>query len=166
MLDAENSITDNQLQNGVQPVDDVSGSFNDRPIGIPIRVAETTDLGLYQWPSMHKLGLSSVVFDSRSVYIIVIPDLSLDENSSSSLYIWIGRDVQWKESLDQVINNDSMCEDNHVHWEKVGRGFIIQKGLANSSLVQVLILPHFNYKRNRISLCVRCYLLIDAIVLR
>ncbi|XP_049403014.1 protein-tyrosine-phosphatase MKP1-like [Solanum stenotomum] len=138
MLDAENSITDNQLQNGVQPVDDVSGSFNDHPIGIPIRVAETTDIGLYQWPSMHKLGLSSVVFDSRSVYIIVIPDLSLDENSSSSLYIWIGRDVQWKESSDQVINNDSMCEDNHVHWEKVGLGFLIQKGLATSSLVQIV----------------------------
>lgn len=132
MLDAENSITDNQLKTGNQP-EDVSGSFDDLPI----------DLGLYQWPSVHKLGLASGVFDSRSVYIIIIPDLSLDENRSSSLYIWIGRDVQWKESPDQVINNDSMCEDSHVHWEKVGLNFLIQKGLATSSLVQVLILHLF-----------------------
>ncbi|KAM3358635.1 protein-tyrosine-phosphatase MKP1-like [Capsicum galapagoense] len=127
MLDAENSITDNQLKTGIQP-EDVSGSFDDLPI----------DLGLYQWPSVHKLGLASGVFDSRSVYIIIIPDLSLDENRSSSLYIWIGRDVQWKESPDQVINNDSMCEDSHVHWEKVGLNFLIQKGLATSSLVQIV----------------------------
>ncbi|XP_060214051.1 protein-tyrosine-phosphatase MKP1-like isoform X2 [Lycium barbarum] len=131
MLDAESSITDNQ---------DVAGSFNDRPVDFAIRVAETTDIGLYQWPSMHRLGLASGVLDSRSVYIIVTPDLSLDENSSNSLYIWIGRDVQWKESTNQVINNDSMCEDGNVRWEKVGRGFLIQKGLATSSLVRVLIL--------------------------
>nr|XP_016456963.1 PREDICTED: protein-tyrosine-phosphatase MKP1-like isoform X1 [Nicotiana tabacum]XP_016456964.1 PREDICTED: protein-tyrosine-phosphatase MKP1-like isoform X1 [Nicotiana tabacum] len=133
MLDAESSITDNQLPNGVQP-DDVSRSFYDHPIV----VADTTDLGLYQWPSMHKLGLASGFFDSRSVYIIVIPDLNLDENSSNSLYIWVGRDVQWKESPNQVINNESMCEDGHVHWEKVGRRFLIQKGLATSSLVQIV----------------------------
>ncbi|CAN4124033.1 unnamed protein product [Withania somnifera] len=137
MLDAENSISDNQLQSGVQP-EDVSGSFNDHPTDIPIRVAVKTDVGLYQWPSMHKLGFASGVLNSRSVYIIVIRDLNLDENSSSSLYIWIGRDVQWKESPDQVINNDSMCEDGHVHWEKVGRSFLIQKGLATSSLVQIV----------------------------
>ncbi|XP_059280598.1 protein-tyrosine-phosphatase MKP1-like [Lycium ferocissimum] len=129
MLDAGSSITDNQ---------DVSGSFNDHPIDFPIRVAETTDIGLYQWPSMHRLGLASGVLDSRSVYIIVTPDLSLYENSSNSLYIWIGRDVQWKGSTNQVINNDSMCEDGHVHWEKVGRGFLVQKGLATSSLVQIV----------------------------
>ncbi|KAJ8548348.1 hypothetical protein K7X08_030817 [Anisodus acutangulus] len=137
MLDAESSITDNQLQNGVQP-EDISVSFNDHPIDIPIRVAEATDSGLYQWPSMHRLDLASGVLDSRSVYIIVIPDLSLNENTSNRLYIWIGRDVQWKESTNQVTNNDSMCEDGHVHWEKVGRSFLIQKGLATSSLVQVV----------------------------
>ncbi|CAN4124097.1 unnamed protein product [Withania somnifera] len=137
MLDTENLISDNQLQNGVQP-EDISSSFNDHPIDILIQVAGTADLGVYQWPSMHKLGLVSGVFDSSSVYIIVIPDLSFVENSSISLYVWIGRDVQWKESPDQVINNDSMCEDSHVHCEKVGFTFLIQKALATSSLVQIV----------------------------
>ncbi|CAH1414918.1 unnamed protein product [Lactuca virosa] len=71
---------------------------------------------LYRWPSMEKveMGSNMGIPDSRGVYITYIADV---------VYIWVGR---------------TSGEDDDNQWQIVGDDFIVRKGLATSSIVQIV----------------------------
>uniref|UniRef100_A0A5B6YHI7 Putative Mitogen-activated protein kinase phosphatase 1 isoform 2 n=1 Tax=Davidia involucrata TaxID=16924 RepID=A0A5B6YHI7_DAVIN len=113
-------------------------------------VAEVFKPVLYQWPTMDKVEMDCFgILDSRSVYIILMPDVSLGTNKPDVLYIWLGHDFSCEEGRSQLIGSD----DSHVHWETVGRKFLNQMGLPLNSPVQIVkegeepkqLLKHLNY---------------------
>ncbi|XP_019163884.1 PREDICTED: protein-tyrosine-phosphatase MKP1-like isoform X2 [Ipomoea nil] len=121
MVDSETLVTDGEFHGRVQ----------------------TTNVALYEWPSMHKFELPCGPLDSRAVYLIFVPDVSVDSKNNNVLYVWIGRDVPWTQRNGQSIKNDSMWEDGHIQWEAVGHNFLLEKRLVRS-VVQVLF-PSYSY---------------------
>ncbi|KAI3698514.1 hypothetical protein L2E82_42120 [Cichorium intybus] len=76
------------------------------------------DSVLYQWPNMEKIEVDRIgIPDSGGVYITYIADV---------VYIWVGRDV-----------SGTSGEDDK-QWQNVGDDFIVRKGLATSSIVQIV----------------------------
>ncbi|XP_059633658.1 protein-tyrosine-phosphatase MKP1-like [Cornus florida] len=138
MLDADIFSAGNGFQSGIEDTKVLNS------------VGEATNLVLYQWPTMDKVEMNCFgILDSRSVYVILMPDLSLDTNNSNVLYIWLGRDISSDVVQSQLISSD----DSHVHWEAVGRNLLNQIGLPSNSPVQIvregeepeLLLEQLNY---------------------
>ncbi|XP_042754330.1 uncharacterized protein LOC122196074 [Lactuca sativa] len=75
-----------------------------------------TEFVLYQWPIMEKVEMCSYmgIPDSRCVYIAYIVDV---------VYLWVRR---------------TSGEDDDNQWQIVGDDFIVRKGLATSSIVQIV----------------------------
>ncbi|KAL3501110.1 hypothetical protein ACH5RR_035559 [Cinchona calisaya] len=150
MVDADIFMTDTEIQTGVEdkrfetchlPQND----GQDTACGV-------TNLVLYQWPSMCKVEMHYGVLDSRSVYIMFVPDANF--GIKDVLYIWIGREAAQKGGKSR---NSSTFQDSYIQWETVGRDFIIQKGLSTNSLIQIVKegeepevllkhLPHFSFQ--------------------
>uniref|UniRef100_A0A5B6YIH7 Uncharacterized protein n=1 Tax=Davidia involucrata TaxID=16924 RepID=A0A5B6YIH7_DAVIN len=134
MLDADIFSAGNTLQSGIE--DELEFNTFHIPSSDTTRtVAQLCNPILYQWPTMDKMELDCFgILDSRSVYVMLMPDVMLGTNNPDVLYIWLGRDVSCDEGQSQVIGSD----DSHVHWETVGRNFLNQKGLPLNSSVQIV----------------------------
>uniref|UniRef100_A0A5B6YIJ8 Uncharacterized protein n=1 Tax=Davidia involucrata TaxID=16924 RepID=A0A5B6YIJ8_DAVIN len=149
MLDADIFSAGNTLQSGIE--DELEFNTFHIPSSDTTRtVAQLCNPILYQWPTMDKMELDCFgILDSRSVYVMLMPDVMLGTNNPDVLYIWLGRDVSCDEGQSQVIGSD----DSHVHWETVGRKFLNQMGLPLNSPVQIVkegeepkqLLKHLNY---------------------
>ena len=138
MLDGEHFGTGNELESEIEDKK-VFGNFY-VPLGdTSDRVAEETNLALYQWPTMNKVELYNFgVLDSRSVYIMFAPDSNLGTSNPEVLYVWLGRGVSYEKGQSQLTSSDGTCKDNHVHWEMVGHKFLAQMGLRSEALIQVV----------------------------
>ncbi|KAL4570150.1 hypothetical protein LXL04_025801 [Taraxacum kok-saghyz] len=80
------------------------------------------EFGLYRWPEMEKVeigGGSMGIPDSGGVYITYIADV---------VYIWVGRDV----------SSSGTSTEGGNQWREVGDEFIVRKGLATNSIVQIV----------------------------
>lgn len=104
------------------------------------RVAEETDLALYQWPTMNKVELDNFnVLDSRSAYIMFAPDSTWGTSNPWVLYVWLGKDISFEEKgQNQLNDSDGTCKEDHVHWEMVAHNFLTQMGLPSNALIQVV----------------------------
>ncbi|CBI16806.3 unnamed protein product, partial [Vitis vinifera] len=138
MLDGEHFGTGNELESEIEDKK-VYGNFY-VPLGdTSDRVAEETNLALYQWPTMNKVELYNFgVLDSRSVYIMFAPDSNLGTSNPEVLYVWLGRGVSYEKGQSQLTSSDGTCKDNHVHWEMVGHKFLAQMGLRSEALIQIV----------------------------
>lgn len=95
----------------------------------PSEGSTRADFVLYQWPTMEKVEMGSPgIPDSRAVYITCVADPSLGTKSPDVLYIWVGRDASG------ITGHD----DSYIQWQMVGRDFLVRKGLATSSVVQIV----------------------------
>ncbi|KAG6654904.1 hypothetical protein CIPAW_05G178100 [Carya illinoinensis] len=94
---------------------------------------------LLQWPSMNKVEVHPFcILNSRSVYILLAPDASLDSNSHVILFVWLGSGFLDEKGQSQMINTDGECDINHLHWETVGRNFLNQMCLPMDATVQII----------------------------
>nr|GMD16627.1 protein-tyrosine-phosphatase MKP1-like [Ipomoea batatas] len=134
MVDSDTLVTDSEFHGRVQ--DSNEGEIVYDAPDANHRV-QTTNVALYEWPSMHKFELPCGPLDSRAVYLIFVPDVSVDSKNNNVLYVWIGRDVPWRQRNCQSINNDSMWDDGHIQWEAVGHNFLLEKHLVRS-VVQIV----------------------------
>lgn len=131
MVDSDTLVTDNEFHGRIQDANECVTLY------VAPDANQTTNLALYDWPSMHKFELPCGPLDSRAVYLIFVPDVSVDSKNNNILYVWLGRDVPWRQSNCQLINKDKMWEDGHIQWEAVGHNFLLEKHLVRS-VVQVL----------------------------
>lgn len=146
ILDGDTSMTDNEISNAVK--DEHFGTCHPPPDAVQDTATEVNNLVLYQWPSMHEVEMHYGVLDSRSVYIIFVQGMNLGTQDDYVLYVWVGREASQKGGKTR---KNSTFEDGCVKWETIGRDFLIQKGLATSSVVQIvkegeepeLLLKHF-----------------------
>ncbi|KAL7093802.1 hypothetical protein ACP275_11G062100 [Erythranthe tilingii] len=109
--------------------------YSEKNYDITNKETDTTNLVLYQWPSMHKLEMHCGIFDSRSVYIILMPAGNIGAEVGDVLYIWIGRDVSSKRSYSQLIRNDSRCED---YAEAIDRNILVEKGFSADAQIKIV----------------------------
>ncbi|KAF8378208.1 hypothetical protein HHK36_029546 [Tetracentron sinense] len=101
------------------------------------RVVELMHPILFQWPTMEKVQVHHVrILDSRSVFLLLAPDVNLGRNKPKSLYVWVGRDVSLEKEQSPLISTGGTNEDSHIYWEKVGSNFLNQMGLTMDVLVQ------------------------------
>lgn len=104
------------------------------------QTSDINSLVLYQWPTMDKVEMHCFdILDSRSIYVMFVPDVSVGTNKSDVLYVWVGRDVSCEKGEIPSIGGDGKCLDGHIQWETIGHDVLIRKGLATNSLVQVTI---------------------------
>ncbi|KAL3511355.1 hypothetical protein ACH5RR_030756 [Cinchona calisaya] len=143
-LDPDIFMTDNVFHSAVKHF----GTYHPPRNDVQDTTAQVTNLVLYQWPSMHEVEMHYGVLDSRSVYIIFVQGANLGSHNGYALYVWVGREASPKGGK---CRKNSTFEDGCIQWETVARDFLIQKGLAASSLVQIvkegeepeLLLKHF-----------------------
>lgn len=110
---------------------DLSGSISD--ITHPI---------LFQWPAMEKVEMFHAgVLDSRSVFLLLAPNMDLSNHKTKTLYVWVGCDVAYSEGQSHLIGSYSTDEDKHIYWEKVGSDFLYQMKLSVDIPVQVCRAP-------------------------
>ncbi|XP_041013205.1 protein-tyrosine-phosphatase MKP1-like isoform X1 [Juglans microcarpa x Juglans regia] len=103
------------------------------------KVEQVTTPVLLQWPSMNKVEVHPFcILNSRSVYILLAPDASLDSNSHVILYVWLGSGFLDEKRQSQMINTDGECDINHPYWETVGRNFLNQMCLPMDATVQII----------------------------
>lgn len=98
------------------------------------RVAGTMTPVLFQWPFMNKVEMHSLcILDSRSVYILLAPDVSVSTNDRSILFVWLGSEFLDEQGRSQLISTDS-----HLHWETVGHNCLNQMGLPVDAPVEII----------------------------
>ncbi|KAF5450195.1 hypothetical protein F2P56_030564 [Juglans regia] len=103
------------------------------------KVEQVTIPVLLQWPSMNTVEVHPFcILNSRSVYILLAPDASLDNNSHVILFVWLGSGFLDEKGQSQMINTDRECDINHLHWETVGRNFLNQMCLPMDATVQII----------------------------
>lgn len=105
------------------------------------KMVETTTPVLYQWPMLNKVEMYSFhTLDSRSVYVLLVPDMNLGTNKPRNLYVWLGREVLHERRQGQSISNDDTCKDGHFQLENICHNILNQMGLPVDASLQVLCL--------------------------
>lgn len=85
---------------------------------------------LFQWPSFEKVDMFHTrSLDSRSVFLLLSPDVSLHRNELKTLYIWVGCDAVLDMEQGKLNAGDSRNEYGHNYWENVGSTFLNRMGL-------------------------------------
>ena len=106
------------------------------------RVAGVVTPVLFQWPCMNKLEMHSFsILDSRSVYFLLAPDVSVGTNSRKILFVWLGSEFLDVKGQSQLISIDGKWDSSNLHWETVGHNFLNHMGLPVDIPVQVIF--HF-----------------------
>ncbi|PIA30300.1 hypothetical protein AQUCO_05600015v1 [Aquilegia coerulea] len=94
---------------------------------------------LFQWPSIEKVDmLHTKCLGSRSVFLMLSPDLNLHKKEVKTLYIWVGRDAQFEKQQSDSIGSDRTGDDTYDSWEKVGSSFLNQMGLPVDTPMQMV----------------------------
>ncbi|KAL7149175.1 hypothetical protein ABFS83_05G022300 [Erythranthe nasuta] len=103
------------------------------------KIAGEKNVVFYEWPSMLKMDMNSGILDSRSVYIIVIPEVSFGTKKVDALYVWIGRNVSLEGSDRQLIKNDnSKHEDIRARLEALGLHLLVEKGFSKDARIKIV----------------------------
>lgn len=103
------------------------------------RVAGVVTPVLFQWPCMNKLEMQSFcILDSRSVYFLLAPDVSVGTNSRKILFVWLGSEFLDVKGQSQLISIDGKWDSSNLHWETVGHNFLNHMGLPVDIPVQII----------------------------
>uniref|UniRef100_A0A2P2JDK5 Protein-tyrosine-phosphatase MKP1 n=1 Tax=Rhizophora mucronata TaxID=61149 RepID=A0A2P2JDK5_RHIMU len=127
MLDTDISSASNGSQSEIKEKQECSTSHFPLPLGDKIwRIVGATTPVLYHWPSMNKVIMDTFcTLDSRSVYLLWAPDLTLLANNPGVVYVWLGREVS--------------CEgDSRQNLKMIDLNFLNQIEFPTNASVQIV----------------------------
>ncbi|XP_050206050.1 protein-tyrosine-phosphatase MKP1-like [Mercurialis annua] len=101
--------------------------------------SQITTAVLYLWPSMKKVDLHCFrILDSRSVYNLLAPSLTLGSSSPGILYVWLGREIVFEEGQSELISRTESHKDSHPHCMEIGRSFLSQHNFPDNIPIQIV----------------------------
>nr|DAD34418.1 TPA_asm: hypothetical protein HUJ06_005058 [Nelumbo nucifera] len=134
----EQSVSHNKVQYRVEDEKEFDNVLLASCAATGGKVSELKQPALFHWPTMEKVEMQSPgVLDSKSVFLLLAPDVNLERSKPKILYIWVGHNASFDKEQIPLISSYDANEDSHIHWEKVGRYFLNQMDLLLDLPIQV-----------------------------